>query len=157
MEVKPVLALPAGLEVTTLEVSDDVLTITAVSTQVHPACPLCGMSAVRVHSHYTRQVADLPCGGQQVRLLLHMRKSFCEVLTCARKVFVERLTPFVEPGARVTQRLVSNGADHWSGDWGQAWSSCDGSPGDTDLAPDDAPAHYGAANRSSGSGHRARH
>jgi transposase len=105
MEVKPALALPAGLEVTALEVMENVLTITAVSTQVCPACPLCGMPAVRVHSHYTRQVADLPCGGQQVRLLLHVRKYFCDVLTCARKVFVERLMPFVEPWARVTQRL----------------------------------------------------
>ncbi len=70
MEMKPALALPEGLDVTTLEVIDDVLTITAVSTQAHPACPLCGMPAVRIHSHYTRQVADLPCGGQQVRLLL---------------------------------------------------------------------------------------
>ncbi len=34
-----------------------------------------------------------------------MRKYFCDVTTCARKVFVERLTPFVEPWARVTQRL----------------------------------------------------
>jgi transposase len=68
MEVKPALALPTGLEVTALEVSEHVLTLTVVSTQVHPACPLCGVPAVRVHSRYTRQVADLPCGGRQVRL-----------------------------------------------------------------------------------------
>ena len=105
MEMKPALALPEGLEVTALEVMENVLTISAVSTQVHPTCPLCGMPAVRVHSRYTRQVADLPCGGQQVRLRLQVRKYFCDVLTCARKVFVERLTPFVEPWARVTQRL----------------------------------------------------
>lgn len=105
MEVKPALALPAGLEVTALEVLENVLTLTAVSTQVRPACPLCETPALRVHSRYTRQVADLPCGGQQVRLLLQVRQYFCDVLTCARKVFVERLTPFVEPWARVTQRL----------------------------------------------------
>ena len=34
-----------------------------------------------------------------------MRKYFCDVSTCARRVFVERLTPFVEPWVRVTQRL----------------------------------------------------
>jgi transposase len=105
MQVQPALALPEGLEVTALEVMENVLTITTVSTQVHPACPLCGMSAVRVHSRYTRQVADLPCGGHQVCLRLQVRKYFCDVLTCARSVFVERLTPFVEPWARVTQRL----------------------------------------------------
>ena len=105
MEAKPALALPAGLEVTTIEVIDEVLTITAVSTQVRPVCPFCGMPALRVHSRYTRQVADLPCSGQQVRLLVQVRKYFCDVSDCARTIFVERLTPFIEPWARVTQRL----------------------------------------------------
>ena len=50
MEVKPALALPEGLEVTDIGVIDKVLTITAVSTQVRPACPsavclLCGCIA----------------------------------------------------------------------------------------------------------------
>ena len=105
MEVKPALALPEGLEVTDIDVIDKVLTITAVSTQSHPACPLCDTKAARVHSRYTRQVADLPCGGQQVRLLLQVRKYFCDEMICARKIFVERLTPFVDPWARVTRRL----------------------------------------------------
>jgi len=105
MEVKPALALPEGLAVTTIEVIDTVLTITAVSTQISSACPLCGTKATRVHSRYTRQVADLPCSGQQVRLLLQVRKYFCEEPTCVRKIFVERLTPFVAPWERVTRRL----------------------------------------------------
>lgn len=105
MEVKPALALPEGLEVTDIEVIDKVLTITVVSTQVCPACPLCGVPALRVHSRYCRQVADLPCGGQQVRLLLQVRKYFCDMMTCTRKIFVERLTPFVATFARVTARL----------------------------------------------------
>ncbi|HEY6411501.1 MAG TPA: transposase, partial [Ktedonobacteraceae bacterium] len=54
---------------------------------------------------YTRSVTDLPCGGQQVRLLVEVRKCFCEMSSCARKIFVERLTPFVEPWGRVTRRL----------------------------------------------------
>lgn len=105
MDVQPALALPNGLEVIGIEMIDTVLTITAVSTQMCPCCPLCGAPASRVHSRYTRQVADLPCGGQQVRLQLQVRKCFCEVSTCARKIFVEHLTPFVEPWARVTRRL----------------------------------------------------
>ncbi|EFH79815.1 ISL3 family transposase [Ktedonobacter racemifer] len=105
MKVKPVLALPEGLEVTDIEMIDEVLTITAVSTQVHPCCPLCSTPALRVHSRYTRQITDLPCSGQQVRLLVQVRKCFCQVPDCARKIFMERLTPFVQPWARVTQRL----------------------------------------------------
>ncbi|HEY6409676.1 MAG TPA: ISL3 family transposase [Ktedonobacteraceae bacterium] len=104
-EAKPALALPESLEVTEIEIIDQILTITAVSTQIAPRCPLCGALAARVHSHYTRKVADLPCGGQCVRLFLHVRKFFCDMTTCTRKIFVERLTPCIEPWARVTLRL----------------------------------------------------
>ncbi|GHO63939.1 hypothetical protein KSC_028310 [Ktedonobacter sp. SOSP1-52] len=104
-EVKPALALPSSLEVRTIEILDGVLTITAISTQKAPYCPLCGTPAAHVHSRYTRQVADLPCGGQFVRLLVLVRKCFCKEPTCQRKVFAERLTPFVAPWARVTARL----------------------------------------------------
>jgi transposase len=105
MEVKPVLALPEGLEVTALEVIDGVLTLTVVSTQRLPCCPLCGAPAERLHSRYTRHIADLPCAGQRVHLRVEVRKYFCEVSACVRKIFAERLTPFVQPRARVTQRL----------------------------------------------------
>ena len=105
MEVKPALALPNDLEVAGIERIDDVLTIVAVSRQRTPCCPLCDTPAVRVHSRYIRQVADRPCGGQRVRLLLQVRKYFCQETACPRKIFVERLTPFVAPRARVTQRL----------------------------------------------------
>src|SRR6266704_3118689 len=105
MKVKPVLALPEGLEVTAIEMIDEVLTITAVSIQVYPCCALCGTPALRVHSRYTRQITDLPCSGQQVRLLVQVRKGFCQVPGCARKIFAERITPFVDSFARVTQRL----------------------------------------------------
>ncbi len=105
MEVKPALALPDGLEVTALEKIDEILTITAVSKQISPCCPLCGTHTARVHSRYTRQLVDLPCAGQRVRLQIQVRKYFCDVPSCARKIFAERLMPFVEPKARVTQRL----------------------------------------------------
>jgi transposase len=105
MEVKPALALPGGLEVTEIEVVDGALIITAVSIQKVPCCPVCGTPATHVHSRYTRQIADLPCGGQFVRVLILVRKCFCKVTTCRRKIFAERLTPFAAPWARVTARL----------------------------------------------------
>jgi transposase len=105
MKVKQVAALPEGLEVIEIEMIDNVLTITAVSTQSNPQCPLCGTPAERVHSRYTRKITDLPCGGQPIRIQIQVRKCFCEVSTCARKIFAERLTPFVDAFARVTQRL----------------------------------------------------
>ena len=46
-----------------------------------------------------------PAQGRKSRLLVQVRKFFCDVKACARKIFVERLAPFVEPLARVTTRL----------------------------------------------------
>src|SRR3984893_19563091 len=105
MKVPVALALPDGLVVTEIEMIDEVLTLTAVSVQMRPGCPLCGVCASRVHSRYIRRLTDLPCGGQRVCLLVCVRKFFCQISTCARKIFAERLTPFVEPWARVTRRL----------------------------------------------------
>jgi transposase len=105
MEAKLLLALPEGLEVTSIEVIDGVLTISAVSTNTSACCPLCSSVGTRVHSHYTRTIADLPCAGQPVRLLVQVRKFFCDERTCSRKIFAERITPFARPWARVTTRL----------------------------------------------------
>ena len=58
-----------------------------------------------MHRRYTRRLADLPCSGQQVHLLIQVRAFFCDVPDCARKIFTERLTSFTEPWARVTRRL----------------------------------------------------
>lgn len=105
MDLKPTLALPKGFLLVGLEKRDEILTLTVVSTQQFPCCPLCGRASTRVHSSYTRQVTDLPCAGQSIRLLIEVRKYFCEESTCPRKIFAERLTTFVEPFARVTKRL----------------------------------------------------
>src|SRR5260221_1536612 len=105
MDAQQVFSLPQGFEVTDLEIIDQVLIICVVSTQRCVCCPVCSSPAKRIHSHYERTLADLPCMGKQVRLLLSVRKFFCDVTVCCRKIFVERLSPFIEPWARVTARL----------------------------------------------------
>lgn len=105
IEMQQVFGLPKELELVDITMMDEVLTISAVSTQVSPCCPLCGVHASRIHSTYRRHMADVPCGGQYVRLLVQVRKFFCDNTSCARKIFAERLTPFVAPGARLTTRL----------------------------------------------------
>ncbi len=105
MKIEAVLGLPEGLEVVSLDATDQMITLTVISTQQHPCCPLCGTSASRVHSHYRRQLTDMSCAGRGVRLLLQVRKFFCDEKTCARKIFTERLTPFIQPWARVTTRF----------------------------------------------------
>jgi transposase len=105
MEVLAPLALPEEWEITEIEIIDDIFTIRAYCTRKHPCCPLCGTPAERFHSSYTRQITDLPSGGKRLCLYVLVRKCFCDVSTCIRKIFAERLTPFVEPLARVTTRL----------------------------------------------------
>ena len=76
-----------------------------VSTKAGSCCPLCFCPATRCHSHYARVVADLPCAGFRVQLILHVRRFFCDHTDCIRKIFTERLPAFVLPWARLTVRL----------------------------------------------------
>ncbi len=105
MSIIPFLALPPGLEMTSVSSQEGVLCVSLLSTQPFSHCPMCSSVATRIHSHYQRRLADLPSGGQPVRFLLLVRKFFCDAPTCRRKIFTERLLPFVAPWARVTARL----------------------------------------------------
>lgn len=104
-ENSSLLALPEGLEITSLTVVDHVLTIHVVATASSSICPLCAQAATHIRSSYTRQVADLPCAGCRVQLLLHVRKFRCDTASCPRKIFTERLGSFVKAWARKTTRL----------------------------------------------------
>jgi len=84
---------------------DDLLVVQVVSTKAGSCCPLCFCPATRCHSHYARVVADLPCAGFRVQLILHVRRFFCDHTDCIRKIFTERLPAFVLPWARLTVRL----------------------------------------------------
>src|SRR5438128_6507554 len=105
MSSSPFLPLPTGLEIVSIETVDDLLKVQVASTKERAFCPLCFCPSERRHSHYTRVVADLPCAGFRVQLILHVRKFFCDAVDCARKIFTERLPAFIEPWARVTVRL----------------------------------------------------
>lgn len=106
MDVAVLLLLPAGLEIDHIGAEANALTVSVSSVLPTSVCPLCGTSAARIHSRYHRTVADVPCGGRQVRLLLTVRKFFCDTPDCARQIFTERLAPFIEPWARMTARLT---------------------------------------------------
>ena len=105
MSIIPFLALPPGLEMTSVSSQEGTLCVSLLSTQPFSRCPVCGSIATRIHSRYQRKLTDLPSGGQPVRFLLSVRKFFCDVPPCRRKIFTERLIPFVVPWARVRARL----------------------------------------------------
>ena len=66
------------------------------------ACPVCGTSAHRVHSRYERTVKDLSVQTRQVILHLHVRKFYCDQLTCPRRIFAERLPQVTSSHGRYT-------------------------------------------------------
>ena len=68
-------------------------------------CPVCGRHSRRVHSRYVRHVADLPLAGIAVTLHLRVRRFFCPVLSCPRRIFTERFPDVVAPHGRRSQAL----------------------------------------------------
>src|SRR5262245_60153542 len=76
------------------------------STAPTAPCPVCRTPSDRVHSHYRRTVADLPCHGRPVALRLLVRRFRCGNPACPRLVFCERLAGLLGPRARSTLRLA---------------------------------------------------
>jgi len=98
------LPIPSSLHVQALVFSDDGLTIRACSAAPEASCPLCGARSDRVHSRYTRTLADLSWADVAVRFQVRARKFFCANLACPRTVFVERLAGVAPAYARRTDR-----------------------------------------------------
>ena len=98
--------IPPGLEVDSVDDSQDTLVVTARSSAVAASCQLCGAASRRVQSHYVRRPSDLPCAGRRVRLRLLVRRFRCSVPSCQRQVFAERFgTMVLAERARRTERL----------------------------------------------------
>ncbi|GHO87559.1 transposase family protein [Dictyobacter formicarum] len=83
----------------------DQVIILAQSQTVHALCPACAHPSSRVHSRYTRRLADLPWGGQSVRLVIQVRRFFCQQQTCSRKTFAETIPTLAKRYGRRTIRL----------------------------------------------------
>ena len=98
-------AAPAGSRLDQCTLDLDNLTVYLAITNPTAACPLCGSDARRVHSRYTRRLADLPCFGRAVQLHVAVRRFSCPEPECPRRIFAERLPGFAEPHARTTARL----------------------------------------------------
>src|SRR5436853_4617597 len=98
------LGLPAHLRVEQIEITSQMLILSLAVETSQAACPLCQHSAHRVHSHYTRTLQDLPCTGKALRLVVLVRRFFCQNNACARKIFAERLPELTSVDARRTTR-----------------------------------------------------
>jgi len=98
--------VPRGLVIETVSDSVDSIILVVRSEAGVAECSLCGATSRRIHSRYTRQVADLPCAGKQINLRVISRRFVCEVPHCRRRIFAERFGDDVLPTrSRRTARL----------------------------------------------------
>nr|WP_237529027.1 transposase family protein [Streptomyces sp. SID5469] len=73
------------------------------------ACPDCGRGSARVHSRYSRTLADVAVGGRPVVIGLSVRRLFCDGPGCGRRTFteqVEGLTVRYQRRSPLLQHLV---------------------------------------------------
>lgn len=89
-----------------LDAADACITMMLRTTCPTASCPRCGAAATRVQSRYTRVLADLPWSGTPVRILLQIRRFWCDLAPCPRRIFAERLPDLARPHARRTVRLT---------------------------------------------------
>src|SRR5262245_51345119 len=78
---------PAAVQLDTLAVREETITLVLRSADCEAMCPGCGQLSHTIHSRYVRTLADLPWAGVPVRLQLHSYKFFCHNPTCQRSIF----------------------------------------------------------------------
>jgi transposase len=105
---RTVLPAPKLLNLTGVRVTESAITLVAETSSSVALCPVCGKRSSRVHSRYTRTLADLPWQGIPVSVSLRVRRFFCDEGTCQRAIFAERLPSVAACYGRRTDRL-----DEW--------------------------------------------
>src|SRR5260370_413752 len=105
MKEAVLLALPEGMEIDQIQITQTGLVVEVASTTPSSRCPLCLEPSSHIHSYYHRTLKDAPCVGRQLQLSLTVRKFLCQNSDCSRKVFTERIPDVAEPWARMTTRL----------------------------------------------------
>jgi transposase len=102
----PLLRAPAGSRLVRTDFDGMTLTLGIATTHPNASCPLCGGQCQRVHSHYTRQLAEESAFGHRVRLQMSVRQFLGPESGCPRHIFGEPLGGLAAKHARTTTRLA---------------------------------------------------
>jgi transposase len=97
-------ALP-GFTIDEVRGVDSAVLVEASATRPTAICPSCQTTSQRVHSRYTRTPRDLPVTDHAVRLLLHVRRFFCDHPSCPKRTFAEPMPELLPFRAQRTLRL----------------------------------------------------
>lgn len=84
---------------------DETLTVSISSTETRAICTYCGTMATHIHSRYQRRLRDVPVSGYAVKLLVEVRRFFCQNPSCPRKTFAEAFVSLAQRFAQRTNRL----------------------------------------------------
>src|SRR2546427_1143635 len=84
MKEAALLALPEGMEIDQIHITETGLVVSVISTHSQSSCPLCSQPSSHIHSRYHRTLRDAPCVGRQLQLALTVRKFFCRNPDCSR-------------------------------------------------------------------------
>ncbi len=102
----PLLRAPVGSRLVRTDFDGVTLTLGIATTHPNASCPACGGESQRVHSRYSRHLAEEPAFGRRVRLQMTVRRFLCLDSACPRRIFVEPLGGFAARHARTTTRLA---------------------------------------------------
>ncbi len=105
MDASTLLPDPEAIRPVKIIPSHSSLTLVVTATRTQAECPRCYRLSSRVHSYYTRKVADLPCHGVSVRLELRTRRFRCRNSLCTKRVFCERFPKVVAHYGRKSKRM----------------------------------------------------
>jgi transposase len=106
MQINSLLADPVALRLEQINPAPHLITFLIRAVQPTSNCPRCQQPSARIHSRYTRLVADLPWQGTAVCLKLRVRRFRCSNDLCHRRLFCETLPQVVERYARKSLRLT---------------------------------------------------
>ncbi len=106
-ESRTVLPAPKLLKLIGVRADENAITLVARTSSRVARCPVCAKRSSKVHSRYTRTLADLPWQGIPVTVSLSIRRFFCDEASCQRAIFTERLPGVAVHYSRRTERLES--------------------------------------------------
>jgi transposase len=96
----------AGVIVEEVTAAAGLLLLLARARAATASCPACGTESGRVHSRYSRTLADAAIGGRQAVILLTVRRFFCTSPACRARTFAEQVDGLTSRYARKTPLLA---------------------------------------------------
>ncbi len=95
----------AGVAVERVDQWPGLVCLSVRSRSEEGTCPRCQAVSCRVHSRYTRRLADAAVGGQRVVIRLAVRRFFCDAADCPARTFAGQIEGLTTAYARRTLLL----------------------------------------------------